>query len=421
MSYKNWWALSGMLLIVFSTQVISFTRSNVEGVSNYDQKILPRTITIDPQTILVIRDILKNGGNSSAKIALDWIVNQSELILSQKPHSVIEKAELPPSNDKHDFLALAPYRWPDPTKPDGLPYLDHDGAVNPEIASIPDKKNMNDMINKVKILSRAYYLTNNSDYVSKAIELLQVWFMDKNTRMNPNFNYGELNRGIEKINSGGLMAGSNLTDILDSIGLISSSSEWNNSYQNKINSWFNNYLDWLLKSESGQKESKKLNNHRTFYSVQAASIAVFLNRTDDAKKIFKDTTKVQLPLSIEADGSQPQELRRTKALSYSILNLAGLMKLANVGKHIGINLWNYNTPRGATLEKAIDFLIPYIEKKQIWPYPQIVPVMTNTVDDMLCPAFIHYQKQSYLEAYNYINHSNTAAKIDYSICNNTLK
>src|SRR4029079_12087311 len=142
MSYKNWLALSGMLLIVFSTTIISFTRSNVEGVSNYDRKILPRTITIDPQTILAIGDILKNDGNSSAKIALDWTVNQSELILSQKPHSVIEKAELPPSGDKHDFLALAPYRWPDPTKPDGLPYLDHDGAVNPEIASIPDKKNM---------------------------------------------------------------------------------------------------------------------------------------------------------------------------------------------------------------------------------------------------------------------------------------
>lgn len=421
MSYKNCWALLGMLLIVFSISVISFTRSNVEGVSNYDQKILPRTITIEPQTILAIRDILKNGGNSSVKSSLDWIVNQSELILSQKPHSVIEKAELPPSGDKHDFLALAPYRWPDPTKPDGLPYLDHDGAVNPEVASIPDKKNMNDMINNVKILSRAYYFTNNSDYVSKAIELLQVWFIDKDTRMNPNFNYGELNRGIEKINSGGLMAGSNLTDVLDSIGLISSSPEWNNSYQNKINSWFNNYLDWLLKSESGQKESKKLNNHRTFYAVQAASIAVFLNRTDVAKKIFKDTTKVQLPQSIEADGRQPQELRRTKALHYSLLNLAGLMKLANVGKHVGINLWEYNTPRGATLEKAIDFLIPYIEKKQIWPYPQIVPVMTYTIDDMLCPAFIHYQKQAYLEAYNYINHSNTAAKIDYSLCNNTLK
>lgn len=421
MSYKNWLGLSGMLLMVFSTTVISFTRSNVEGVSNYDQKILPRTITIDPLTIIAIGDILKNDGNSSAKIALDWIVNQSGLILSQKPHSVIEKAEVPPSGDKHDFLALAPYRWPDPTKPDGLPYLDHDGAVNPEIASIPDKKNMNDMIDDVKILSRAYYFTNNSEYVSKALELLRVWFIDKDTRMNTNFNYGELNRGIEKINSGGIMAGKNLTDILDSIGLISSSPEWNNIYQSKINSWFNNYLNWLLKSESGQKESKKLNNHETFYSVQVASIAVFLNRTDVAKKIFKDTMKVQLPLSIEEDGRQPQELRRTKALHYSLLNLAGLIKLANVGKHIGIDLWNYTTPRGATLEKAIDFLMPYIEKKQIWPYPQTVPVTTNTIDDTLCPAFIHYQKRSYLDAYNNINHSNTANDVDYSICNNTIR
>jgi hypothetical protein len=37
-------------------------------------------------------------------------------ILVQKPHAVLEKIELPPSGDKHDFLTLAPYRWPNPEK-----------------------------------------------------------------------------------------------------------------------------------------------------------------------------------------------------------------------------------------------------------------------------------------------------------------
>ena len=59
------------------------------------------------------------------------LIGLADSILDDIPHSVTEKTELPPSGDKHDFLALAPYHWPNPFEPQLVPYIWHDGIINP--------------------------------------------------------------------------------------------------------------------------------------------------------------------------------------------------------------------------------------------------------------------------------------------------
>jgi hypothetical protein len=39
--------------------------------------------------------------------------------LQFKPGSVMEKLNTPPSGDKHDYMSLAPYFWPNPDTKDG--------------------------------------------------------------------------------------------------------------------------------------------------------------------------------------------------------------------------------------------------------------------------------------------------------------
>src|SRR4051812_47245670 len=55
------------------------------------------------------------------------------------PFSVTAKAGVAPSGDKHDFVSLNPYRWPDPRSPNGLPYVKKDGQVNPETERYGDE------------------------------------------------------------------------------------------------------------------------------------------------------------------------------------------------------------------------------------------------------------------------------------------
>ena len=369
------------------------------GITNHKPSIQDLNSTSNHLFLNTLQNTCSNSSELNLQI-IKQLTTKADLILYQKPHSVIEKSELPPSGNKHDFLALAPYRWPNPEKPKGLPYIGHDGIVNPEIYNIPDKKNFDDMVEMVKLLSITYSISNNENYALKARELIRTWFLNADTQMNPNLNYGEVNQGINKINPAGIMAGRNITGILESVDIIKDSPSWTERDQEEIVSWFEKYLDWLLYSPAGKKEAEKINNHRTYYNLQVSSIAMFLNKTDIAEKIIKDTLDSLISKTIMPDGRQPQELKRTKSLYYSIFNLLGLFRLAIVAENIGTNLWDYETKDGAGLRKALEYLIPYIDGEKVWNYPQIVPLQKNILNEFLVLVSLHYNDRSYIDLCN---------------------
>ena len=55
------------------------------------------------------------------KEAFDAMIKQADALLNAEPLSVMQKPTVPVSGDMHDYMSLARYMWPDPTKPDGLP------------------------------------------------------------------------------------------------------------------------------------------------------------------------------------------------------------------------------------------------------------------------------------------------------------
>lgn len=403
------------LFILAPKQVNAGNPNDLDTISSLNYKLLPRTILLDPLLLISVKESINdsNNNNTILKHALIQLVSEANALITKKPNSVVDKAELPPSGDIHDFLSLAPYRWPDPSKKDGLPYIGRDGITNPEIYTIPDKRNLDEMTHAVKVLSAAYYFTDNPKYASKAEELLRVWFLDNSTKMNPNLRYGETVRGKNTLYSAGIMAGRNLTDVIDAIGLIQGSSAWTKEDQLGVESWFTKYLGWLMNSRLGKQEGQKINNHGTYYYVQVAAIASFLNKTGIAKNTVE--AFVQKPIAstfiapersisvkILPDGRQPFELQRSNALDYSMFNLLGLFKLASVGKHLGVDLWHYKISDTPLLQKALDYLLPYLLKTDAWPYPQITKINRYIASDLLCQATVHYpdHKSVYLQAYD---------------------
>ena len=380
--------------------------SNTSAVITPNVQTLPRTLILDSSLLADGKQQAIRNNNTVLQASLKQLTIQADLFLTKKAASVIEKARIPANGNKHDYFSLSPYYWPDPTKPNGLPYIIHDGIVNPQVHSVPDKQNLEDMIHRVRILSLAYYFTDNHQYASKALELLRVWFLDNDTRMNPDLRYAEIAPGKNNGSSTGIMDAHNIPDIIDAIGLIQHSPSWTKRDQFGMQLWFNKYLDWLLNSDFGKKEAQATNNHGTWYYVQAASIAIFLNKTDIAKNILESTMHKLIPQEIQPDGRQPFELRRTNSWDYSTFNLQGLFELASIGQHMGTDLWNNKAPNGIArplLQTALDYLLPYALKKHPWPYPQIASPSINTkaLYNLLCQAIIHYPKnnQSYIQAY----------------------
>ncbi|HZR41120.1 MAG TPA: alginate lyase family protein [Ktedonobacteraceae bacterium] len=374
------------------------------------QNNVPRVFLLDPAVLQQTKQAL--GHDTTLQASLQQLTQQADKLLSARTVSVVEKTQALPDIDKHDYLSLADYYWPDPSKSDGLPYIQRDGQLNPEVNTIPDKSNYNKMASSVRTLGFAYYFTGKEAYAAKAADFLRVWFLNKDTYMNPNLNHAQMIRGRDTGRSIGIIDVRDFASIVDAIGLIQHSHSWTEQDQNGIERWFSQYLDWLLNSTPGKEEAAASNNHGTWYDEQAASIALFVNKTDVARSIIETSETRRIQKQIQADGSQPQELKRTLSWHYSTFNLDALFRLASLGDRVGINLWNYTSPQGAGLRKALDYIVPAAQDPTKWTYQQISPIKPGELVDVLYRAAAHYHETSYLQTAQAILGNNARTNLD---------
>lgn len=304
---------------------------------------------------------------------LKSIVRNAEKELTHAIKTVVDKEMTAQSGDKHDYMSLSRYWWPDTSKADGLPYIRKDGISNPEIEKL-DRYPLGDFSKSVQSLSLAYYITSDEKFAEKAVENLRTWFINSKTKMNPNMNYGQTVPGIRN----GLGRGVGIIDtytfieMLDGVELLKKSKSFTLADQQAIKEWFTAYVQWLQTSPVAREELEAPNNHGTAYDVQLTRYAIFIGNEDLAKKLLNEFPQKRLFSQIEPDGSQPLELARTTALGYSTFNLTHFLDMCQIGKLVGVDLLSAKSTDGRSILKAIDFLVPYINKPASqFPYQQI--------------------------------------------------
>jgi Alginate lyase len=354
----------------------------------------PRVFLLDAEQLQAVKERLGQGDQSLAP-ALAKLERDAQQALSAGPFSVVSKDVTPPSGDKRDYMSRAPYWWPDPAKPDGLPYIRRDGERNPEINKITDHQVMDQMVAAVETLALAYYLKGDVAHAEKASRLLRAWFLEPATRMNPNLEYAQ---GIPGVNTGrgiGLIETRGLTRVVDAIGLLAGAKAWTETDQRGLQDWFDRFLRWMLESKNGREEAAEENNHGTYYDLQVVSFALFLGKRELATNTLKTARQKRIAAQIEPDGRQPLELARTRAWSYSVGNLDGLTSLARLGRSAGVDLWNYRTADGRGIRKALDYLTPFALGEQKWPYQQLGEWPPQMLFPLLRQAATQYPDQQY--------------------------
>ena len=352
---------------------------------------IPDLLYADGMKLAALRDEYvkeKNGLNPR----IDLMLRCAGEHMNVGPFSVMQKDFIPPSGDKHDYISQGPYWWPDTTKPDGLPYIRRDGVVNPEREKFTDRQNMRDLINTTGILSKAYYITGEEKYAHRSRELLDIWFIKDSTRMNPNLEYGQGIPGRTEGRGIGIIETAQIGRIADVLTLISSSSAWSKAFDDAMKTWLKQYLDWLLTSEKGKDESVHPNNHGTWYDVQTISLAICTGQLDLARPIAGNAKAKRFDSHIMQDGSQPMELARTKSFSYSSMNLKGLMHIAFLAGKVDVDLWNYSNKNGATIQNALDYLLPAVTGEESWTYEQLTPISRGALDFQLFLASKYYDQ-----------------------------
>ena len=302
--------------------------------------------------------------------ALGRLRREADKALKAAPGSVMDKAKTPPSGDKHDYFSLAPYSWPDPAKPDGLPWINRDGQVNPESRIGTDHDALSRLCSQVDSLALAYYCTGHEPYAEKAAQLLRVWFFDPATKMNPHLDFAQGVPGRSTGRGTGIIDTTQLIKLTDAAGLLAGAKAWTPEQQHGLEAWFRAFLKWLLTSKHGRDEAKAANNHGSWYLAQTAAFALFAGDVDQARKQV-ELGRARIASQIEPDGRQPLELKRTKSYGYTLFNLEALFTLAELGRRLDVDLYHYRTANGRSLRAALDYAVPYLDPAKKWPGQQI--------------------------------------------------
>jgi hypothetical protein len=343
----------------------------------------PRVFLLDRKTLLDLKQHYTPHANNDLAAA---ILNAADRAMKEGPFSVIDKETIPPSGDKHDYMSMGTYWWSNPKTANGLPYVRRDGERNPEIEKIPDHQNMGRVGKDSRLLGLGFYLTGKEAYAARAALLLRTWFLDPATRMNPNLNFGQGIPGITTGRGTGIIDSHSLTDVVDAVGLLAGSTNWKAEDQKGMEKWFADYLSWLEENPIGQDEAKAANNHGTFYDVQVADFALFIGKPEIAREVVKKAEEKRLARQVMPDGSQPLEAERTRGLSYSLFNLEGLMELGDLGEHIGVDLWHFETGDGRSIRRALDYLLPFAAGTKKWEHQQITEFKAQDIVPRLLEA-----------------------------------
>lgn len=284
--------------------------------------------------------------------------------------TIVHKKTPAPSGDPHDYVSLAPYSWPDPRKPDGLPWVTRDGEVNPAFYDY-DNPVLERFCHAVPRLVLHAQATDSNPHARRAGRLLRAWFLDEQTRMNPHLRYAQKIPGVATGNRIGIIDATSLVFLADAASRLAFNPDWTPLHLADVKAWFARYVDWLLTSEAGKKEASATNNHGSWYDAQIACFAMFCDRPELVRRQLERTTMPRIAKQIEPDGRQPAELRRTLALTYCTYNLLAHACTAQVAAKLGVDLWSWKTSDGRSLRAALQWLLPFYAREQKWDQRQI--------------------------------------------------
>ena len=297
----------------------------------------------------LISDIMSKG---------DRHANSAPLSITSKPNIFVK--------DTHYYASLAIYYWPDPNNSSNA-YIHRDGNINPEYKQY-DAGKLEQLSDRMKYLSLAYYFTGDNIYLKSYLRQLDVWFLSKDTYMYPRFDYAQIAPGHNG-NRGrpyGLIEAYNFNTILESIRLIDSLSGINSKRMKALRKWFRKFGDWMEKDPLGKEERSTLNNHSIAYDVLLLNIRLFSdNKLDES--IINNFYPIRLSRQVMSDGSQPHELNRPRAMHYSVYNLSHIIDFYTIMNHFDSSYFESSQP---LLTKAFTFLLQYDKPIELFPYKE---------------------------------------------------
>ena len=330
----------------------------------------------------------------------EWIVKKAEESLLLDPVHITDKVAAMSEGNEHEYYSNGDYWWPDPTKPDGLPYIQRDGESNPQNFNF-HRECLRQMRTAVANLAAGYKVSGREEFATHAVRMLREFFLDEATYMAPHLKYAQAIPGRCSGRGIGVIDTLHLTEIPYAVKALQASPAMTDEIVKGLKGWFSNYLEWINTHPYGIAERDYTNNHAVCWHVQALSFAGFVGNEQIIKECIKRYKEVLLPNQMRPDGGFTKELARTKPYGYSIFVLDNAVSLVYLASTLSEDLWDYTLEDGRSIKKGLDFLMPYLQDKSSWFLPDDIEHFDGwpARASFMVFAGLHYQDEAYLKLY----------------------
>jgi hypothetical protein len=294
------------------------------------------------------------------------VVAAADQYLERAPQTVTAFRAERSKGGPHDFFSEGDYWWRDPKNPNG-PYIRRDGQSNPD-NFVEHRRVMVRLSLEVPALTAAWKVTSERKYADHARRHLRAWFVDADTRMNPDLQYAQAIQGITPGRGIGIIDTVHLVEVARAIEVLRRGGAMPDAEFQPVRSWFADYVNWMTTHQNGLEEREARNNHGTCWVMQVAAFASLTGDQEKLQYCRQRYKTVLLPGQMGPDGSFPLELARTKPYGYSLFNLDAMATVCQILSTPEDNLWTFELPDGRGMRRAVEFLAPYVRDKSKWPH-----------------------------------------------------
>lgn len=248
----------------------------------------------------------------------DYIILKADELALFNPVTVTNFTSERSKGGIHDYFSEGPYWWPDPENPDG-PYIRRDGERNPE-----NFKSHRSALGKLKevivFLTAAWAITEDQKYVIKIEEHLSAWFIDSETKMNPNMQYAQAIQGISDGRGIGIIDAVSLVHVANAVRVLQKKEALDPIVIQGTKAWFEEFSDWITTHPYGLDERDHGNNHSTWWGAQLSTYSL-LTGNERHQEMVREQYILQIEKQVDREGRLTDELTRTRPWHYMIYNL----------------------------------------------------------------------------------------------------
>lgn len=333
--------------ILFTINAYSKERINRPMVWDYDELVTLKKDSLSSSTV------------QQYIYSANKICNKEPVIITRKSKTF--------APDNHYYCSVGSYWWPDTLN--AGKYVNKDGKTNPESLEY-DITTLKKLTSQCRILSKAFFFTNDLKYYNAFVIQLHSFFINEETRMYPTFEYAQVipGKNNNKGRSTGMIDSYSFNTIIESIRLVDGVKRIDRRTMRRLKRWFYEFAEWAENGVSGESLHKSNTNVALAYDVTIANVYLFAGEETKAKLIVDGFEDRRISVQIKEDGTQPNELQRTKAFSYSLFNLTHIIDLCYLARY-----WypNYYQEHRERIDKAFEFLGQYVDNPESFPYQQI--------------------------------------------------